>query len=289
MNKIPRFQPPEPDFLSGLAQTVQAALAEDVQSGDINARLVPQGQQAAAELKCKSQGLLCGIDWFNEVFRQLSPDMVIDWFAKDGDPVSPGQLLARLSGDARALLTGERTALNFLQTISGTAWQAHQVRQRFNLPVRILDTRKTLPGLRLAQKYAIRVGGCENHRTGLYDAFLIKENHIAACGSITAAVQRAREIAPDRPIEVETENLAEVAQALEAGVDRIMLDEFDRAQQIDAIALIGQRAEIEVSGNIDPDNPPHDLPEGIDCISIGALTKNLIALDLSMRVTLQSA
>ncbi len=284
MTPTRQFITEKPNFFLGLEATVAAALAEDIGSGDINAELVDSQQQASAELVCKAQGMLCGSRWFEEVFHQLDNQVQISWLAADGDRVAPGQTLALLKGNARALLTGERTALNLLQTLSGTAWQAYQVRQRFNHAVRILDTRKTIPGLRLAQKYAVAIGGCENHRSGLYDAFLIKENHIAASGSIGKAVQRARELAPGLPVEVEAENLAEVQQALEAGADRIMLDELSRDQQVEAIELIGGRAEIEVSGNIDPHNPPADLPPGVDCISIGSLTKHLVALDLSLRI-----
>jgi len=279
--------PSETEHFTELSTTVAAALAEDLGSGDITASLVDEKTRARGRVITTESGVVCGRPWFDEVFRQLDSGVSLRWHCAEGDAVQPGQLLVELDGAARPILTGERTALNFLQTLSGTAAKARQFADLGRRAgVRVLDTRKTLPGLRRAQKYAVRVGGCENHRMGLYDAFLIKENHIAAAGSIARAVAGARQIAPGAPIEVETENLQEVAEALTAGADRIMLDNFDAGLTRAAVELIAGRAEIEVSGGLTLDNLDMGRLQGVDFISSGSLTKDVRALDLSMRVEL---
>ena len=262
------------------------ALAEDIGSGDITAQLIPAGTRAHARILTREAAVLCGIPWADRVFARLDPASSRHWLANEGDDIRPDQVLCELEGDARALLTGERTALNLLQTLSATATAARRFRDlAAGTGVAVLDTRKTIPGLRLAQKYAVRVGGCRNHRLGLYDAFLIKENHIAACGGIAAAVAAAHQLAPGKPVEVEVENLDECSQALAAGAERIMLDNFSHEDIRAAVALRGARAtEIEVSGNIDEPSLREFAAAGVDFISSGALTKHLRAVDLSFRL-----
>lgn len=272
------------NYLEELEPVVTFALSEDVGSGDITASLVPEVQLAQAQVTCRENAVLCGRPWFDEVFRQLDPTIKVDWLAEEGESLSENQAVVTLSGPARSILTGERTALNFLQTLSSTATVASQMKKRLPAGVRLKDTRKTLPCLRRAQKYAVVTGGCENHRMGLFDAFLIKENHIAACGSIQAAVAKAREAYPDRPVEVETENLSEVSEALDAGAHIIMLDNFSAKDILDACALIAGRAEIEVSGNVDIENLDPGVYAGVDYISSGSLTKHCRAIDFSMRI-----
>ncbi|WP_438952142.1 carboxylating nicotinate-nucleotide diphosphorylase [Porticoccus sp.] len=268
---------------------VRRALNEDIGSGDITALLIPAQKHAEASVITREAAVVCGTAWVDEVFAQLDSAIGIEWRVRDGDEVQPGQVLLTLSGSARSLLTGERTALNFLQTLSGTATIARQFAALVKgTTIQILDTRKTLPGLRLAQKYAVTVGGCHNHRIGLYDAFLIKENHIAACGGIAAAVGKAREIAPGKPVEVEVESLEEFQQALQAGADIIMLDNFDEGQIRAAIALNRGTARLEVSGNLEADNLSAKAIEGIDYLSSGSLTKHCRAIDLSMRIQLKN-
>ncbi len=272
---------------------VTAALAEDLgtvntvdASADVTAQLVPATTQASARIITREAAILCGRDWVDEVFAQLGQPVSIHWQCKDGDALRPNDEICRLQGPARALLTGERCALNFLQTLSGTATTTQQIVSRFptNSHLQLLDTRKTLPGLRAAQKYAVRIGGASNHRIGLFDAFLIKENHIAACGGIAQAVARARQIAPDKPVEIEVESFAELEQALSAGADIIMLDEFDDADLPRAVALTAKRAKLEVSGNVSPERIQTIADAGIDFVSMGALTKHIRAIDLSMRI-----
>lgn len=261
------------------------ALEEDLGSGDISARLIEPERRGQATLITREAGRLCGTPWFDAVFRILDPEVRIDWLAADGDAVRPGEALCHLEGRVRSLLTGERTAMNFLQTLSGTASVvARCVAHLEGRRARLLDTRKTLPGLRHAQKYAVLCGGGSNHRIGLHDAFLIKENHISACGGIAAAVARAREIAPGQPVEVEVEDLEELSLALESGCERIMLDNFDLASLRAAVSLTAGRAELEASGNIDRDTLARVADTGVDLISSGALTKHVVALDLSMRL-----
>ena len=264
---------------------VRAALAEDIGSGDITAALIPAANHATARVITREDGVLCGTAWVDEVFAQLDPRVTIEWQMADGDRIAGGDTLFEIDGPARSLLTGERTALNFLQLLSGTATICqHYAALVSGTGVRLLDTRKTIPGLRIAQKYAVSCGGCHNHRIGLFDAFLIKENHISACGGIAAAVAAARSHAPDKPVEVEVESLAELRQALAAGCDRVMLDNFSRDQLVDAVALNNHQAELEASGNVTEKTLRAIAETGVDYISIGALTKDCKALDLSMRL-----
>lgn len=268
-----------------IVRTVTWALEEDIGSGDITAELIPADRVTRATIITREHAVLCGRAWVDEVFRQLDPEVQLDWQVQDGDDIQPDQLLVTLHGRARSLLTGERTALNFLQTLSGTATTAREyARLVEGTGVKILDTRKTIPGLRTAQKYAVRCGGCHNHRMGLYDAFLIKENHIAACGGIAAAVAQARANHPDKPVEVEVENEQELRQALEAGADIIMLDDFTDEAALRAVALVGEQARVEISGNIALDTVGSIARKRPNYISSGALTKHLRAVDLSMRI-----
>lgn len=277
----------DPELRADIERLVTQVLAEDVGSGDITAQLIPAGTAARARILTRENAVLCGIPWATAVFARLDPAIDIRWLAAEGDAVRADQTLCELEGDARALLTGERSALNLLQTLSGTATAARRYRDlAAGTGVTVLDTRKTIPGLRLAQKYAVRVGGCSNHRIGLHDAFLIKENHIAACGGIGAAVAAARRIAPGKPVEVEVENLDECRQALAAGVERIMLDNFTVADIATAVALRGAGAtQYEVSGNIDEPSLGRYAATGVDFVSTGALTKHLKAVDLSFRLS----
>ena len=264
--------------------TVALALAEDIGGGDLTAALIPEDAQAEATVISRENAILCGAAWFDAVFRQLDSRIVIDWQAADGDRIAPDQLLCTLRGSARALLTGERTALNFLQLLSGTATLARRYADAVaGTRATILDTRKTLPGLRLAQKYAVRCGGCRNHRIGLFDAVLIKENHIMAAGSIGEAIAVARRLHPDVTVEVEVENLAELAEALMAQPDIVMLDNFDLATMAEAVNITGGRVKLEASGNVNFETVRPIAETGVDYISIGGLTKDVRAVDLSMR------
>jgi len=270
---------------SDLAATVQNALAEDIGSGDVSAQLISNSCHAQAQVISRESAVLCGCAWFDEVFRQLAAQVHIDWQAQDGDNISAKQVICSLSGPAAALLTGERTALNFLQLLSATATQTHRYVQAVaGTGVKILDTRKTLPGLRRAQKYAVCCGGGVNHRLGLYDAFLIKENHILAAGSITQAVAAARQQATDLIIEVEIETLAQIEEALASGVKQLLLDNFALPQLREAVALVQGRAQLEVSGGITVETLRAVAETGIDFISVGALTKDVKAIDFSMRI-----
>ncbi len=269
-----------------IAKTVTLALAEDVGSGDITAQLIPSEQCAEARVITREDCVFCGKAWVEEVFRQLDDTVTIHWNVADGDKVSANTELFSLKGNARSLLTGERAALNFVQTLSGTATTSHAYAQRVaHTSVKLLDTRKTIPGLRTAQKYAVTCGGCHNHRIGLYDAFLIKENHIAAAGSISKAVSAAHHIAPGKPVEVEVENLDELHQALDANADIIMLDNFSLEDMRRAVDINEGKAKLEASGNVTNDTLVTIAETGVDFISIGALTKHCRAVDLSMRVT----
>ncbi|MEO3877175.1 carboxylating nicotinate-nucleotide diphosphorylase [Rheinheimera fenheensis] len=275
-----------------LQRAVAAALAEDLgflslEQGDITASLIPATQQASATIITREDCVVCGTAFADEVFRQLGDKVKINWQVKDGDKVSANTVLCKLNGPARLLLTGERTALNFLQLLSATATTtAHYVAFLAGSNTRLLDTRKTIPGLRFAQKYAVTVGGGKNHRIGLYDAFLIKENHIAAAGSIANAVATARQNFPGKPVEVETENLDELKQALDAGADIIMLDNFSLADIKQAVTMNAGKAKLEVSGNITSERLTELAATGVDYISSGALTKHVQAIDLSMRLTI---
>jgi nicotinate-nucleotide pyrophosphorylase (carboxylating) len=268
-----------------IQQQVAFALKEDIGSGDITAELIPETQQAKARVITREAGVLCGQAWVDEVYRQLDPQVKIQWQVKDGETVTANQVLFTLQGSARSLLTGERTALNFLQTLSGTATLSRQYADLVkHSQLKILDTRKTLPGLRSAQKYSVSCGGCDNHRIGLYDAFLIKENHIAACGSIAAAVKTARQNHPELKVEVEVENIDEFQQAQMAGADIIMLDNFTLPLIEEAVKHRNNTTKIEVSGGLGKEDIQRLAQTGVDFISIGALTKNCKALDLSFRI-----
>lgn len=278
----------EPDLQADLERLVTQALAEDLGSGDITAQLIPAHTRANARIITREAGVLCGSPWAEAVFRRLDAAVRVGWRAAEGDDLQPDQVLCELAGDARALLTGERSALNLLQTLSGTATAARRYRDlAAGSGIRVLDTRKTLPGLRLAQKYAVRTGGCQNHRLGLHDAFLIKENHIAACGSIAQAVAQARSNHPEIPVEVEVENMGELQQALDAGADTIMLDNFATETMRDAVALRNQHtanSKLEASGGINEQTLRDYAETGVDFISIGTLTKDCQSIDLSMRL-----
>ena len=268
-----------------IAKVVTQALAEDIASGDITAELIGADVQARSRSVTREDGILCGTAFALEAFQQIDPSCHVEWAAQDGDAIAADSLVCTLSGPARALLTGERTALNFLQLLSGTASTAGQYAARIaHTGVKLLDTRKTVPGLRLAQKYAVTCGGCYNHRIGLFDAFLIKENHISAAGGIAEAVAAARDVAPDKPVEVEVENEAELEQALTAGADRIMLDNFTLEALRDAVSRTAGSADLEASGNVTDETLVAIAETGVDFISIGALTKHVRALDLSMRI-----
>ena len=265
--------------------SVQHALAEDIGSGDITAGLIPEQTSAQATVISRETAILSGRPWFDEVFRQMDTRVQIVWHARDGDRVEPNQALCNLSGPARSLLSGERTALNFLQTLSGTATQTRAcVDAVRGTRAVILDTRKTLPGLRAAQKYAVTCGGGHNHRLGLYDAVLIKENHIAAAGSVSAALAQARAaVTTDILIEVEVENLDQLREAITAGATRILLDNFDLERLTAAVRETAGRATLEASGGITLDNIHAIAETGVDFISVGSLTKHLRAIDLSLR------
>lgn len=284
MTATPRFAPPA---ATQIAADVERALAEDLGQGDATAALLPADAQAQARLTCRDAAVIAGSAWFDACFRRMDPSVQIDWQVQDGDPVAPGTLICSLAGHARSLVTAERTALNFLQLLSATATTtAQHVAAVAGTAVRVLDTRKTVPGLRVAQKYAVRCGGGHNQRMGLYDAILVKENHIIAAGSIAAAVSAARQLHPDLPLEVEVENLDELEQALRAGVDRIMLDNFELAQMREAVARTAGRVPLEISGNVDLQTIGDFARTGVDFISVGALTKHVHAIDLSLRLQL---
>ncbi len=266
---------------------VRNALREDIGSGDITAQLIPAERLAHATVITRESAVICGTAWVDEVFRQLDPRVAVHWHVQDGERVSGDQKLFELEGPARALLSGERTALNFLQTLSAVSTRCRHFADLVEgTGVKLLDTRKTIPGLRLAQKYAVTQGGCHNHRIGLYDVFLIKENHIAACGGIAKAITTAHSIAPSKPVEVEVENLDELKEALEAGADIVMLDELSLEDMRTAVALNSGRAMLEASGGINESTLRAIANTGVDLISVGSLTKSIKATDLSMRLTL---
>lgn len=278
-----------------IRRAVRAALLEDLgdaltaldqpdASADITAQLIPADRISTARVITREAGVFCGQPWVDEVFAQLGGEVKVEWKVQDGERLAPNQELFRLHGPARVLLTGERNALNFVQTLSGVATlTARYVAELEGTDCRLLDTRKTLPGLRSAQKYAVTCGGGKNHRIGLFDAYLIKENHILACGGIAEAISEARRLNPDKPVEVEVESLAELEQALTARADIVMLDNFDIPMMQEAVRLNQGRAKLEVSGNVTLDTLAGYAATGIDFISVGALTKHVRALDLSMR------
>ena len=273
------------------AKTIQDDVArflqEDVGTGDLTARIIPEQQTAKATVITREATLVCGQAWFDAVFKTLDPAITIEWQQAEGERAFSGEVLCYLSGSARALLTGERAALNVLQTLSATASLAHQFAKAVEgTQAVVLDTRKTIPGLRWAQKYAVRCGGASNHRVGLFDSILIKENHIMAAGSIAQAVSAARQVSSDVAVEVEVETLDEVVQALDAQADILLLDNFNLDQLTQAVALNKGRAKLEASGNVDLSSIREIAKIGVDFISVGALTKNIQAVDLSMRVTM---
>ena len=275
--------------LRAIQADVERALAEDIGEGDVTASLLPDHPDSAY-LLCKEDAVVCGQPWFDACHRALDPDVRIDWHAGDGDRVRAGTVLATLQGRARALVTAERTALNFMQTLSGTATTtAAYVEAVRGTGTRILDTRKTLPGLRLAQKYAVRAGGGCNHRMGLHDAVMLKENHVRAAGSIAGAIESARAMYPRLPLIVEVESLQQLEEALVAGCDRILIDDFDASMRRDAVRIaggapFGGRIPLEVSGSVDLAGLRAIAEDGVDYISIGALTKHVRAIDLSMKL-----
>ena len=273
-----------------IEETVRRALAEDVGSGDLTANLINPDVQARAQVLTRDDAILCGVKWFDEVFRQLNKKIDVDWHAKDGDSLHVGQTLCKISGPARFILTGERTALNFLQLLSATASRTRQyVDAVSGTKVVILDTRKTLPGLRKAQKYAVVCGGGQNHRLGLYDGILIKENHIAAAGSIAAALQGARHSASkDIIVEIEVENISQLRETLRAGADHLLLDNFSLEDLKNAVKETRGRARLEASGGITLANIRAIAECGVDFISIGDITKNLKAIDLTLRFSSRS-
>lgn len=266
-------------------ESVAASLREDIGSGDITAALIPPDRHGEARVITRVPAVIAGRAWVDEVFRQVDPRVQVHWAVNDSESVSADQVLFTCQGPARSLLTGERAALNWLQTLSGVATRCREFADRVaHTDVKLLDTRKTLPGLRLAEKYAVTCGGCYNHRIGLWDAFLIKENHIAACGSIAAAVNQARQIAPGRPVEVETENMNELQQALDAGADIIMLDEFSLDDMAAAVRQVSGACRLEASGGVNEETLVPIAETGVNYISIGTLTKDVQATDLSMRL-----
>lgn len=285
---MPPAEPP-----SDLPQAVARALAEDIGSGDVTAELVPKGCTATATVVTREPAVICGTPWVDEVFAQLDASVSLQWGVRDGDSVSPGTELCRLEGPARPLLSGERTALNFLQCLSGTATLARRYAEAVNgTGCRVLDTRKTLPGLRSAQKYAVACGGASNHRHGLYDALLIKENHIIAAGGLAEALSAARAAHPDLAVEVEVESLDELERALDGGADIVLLDNFALQSLREAVARLRQRpactTRLEASGNVSLETVRAIADTGVDFVSAGELTKNVRAIDLSMRFRLQA-
>ena len=273
---------------SDLSAQVSAALREDVGSGDVTAALVPAEQQVRGRVIARETGVICGSVWVDETFRQLDPRVRVRWRVRDGERVAPDAIVFEIEGPARAVLTGERTALNFLQTLSGTASAARRfVDAVAGTGCRILDTRKTLPGLRTAQKYAVRCGGADNHRMGLYDMVLVKENHIAAAGSMAAAVANARRLTPGLQVEVDVESLGELEQALAAAADIVMLDEFSLDDMLVAVrtnAAHAHRAKLEASGSVTLETVREIAATGVDYVSVGSITKHVRALDLSLRL-----
>jgi nicotinate-nucleotide pyrophosphorylase (carboxylating) len=271
----------DPELIS---RQVSLALQEDLGSGDLTAGLIDATKRTQVEVICRESAVLCGSEWFDEVFRQLSAEVTSEWFARDGERLQPAQRICRLEGNTRSLLSGERTALNYLQTLSGTATLARRYADAVEgTGARVLDTRKTIPGLRLQQKYAVSCGGCANHRIGLFDAILIKENHIHAAGSARQALQAAMASAPAGvSIEIEVESLEQLAEVLEAGARRVLLDNFDLADLRQAVALNAGQACLEASGNVNLDTIRAIAETGVNDISVGALTKDVRAVDLSM-------
>jgi nicotinate-nucleotide pyrophosphorylase (carboxylating) len=275
---------PEALLEQSIQINIQQALQEDLGDGDITSLLTPENEQATATLISREDRVLAGQPWVNALIKAYDPTVKITWLKNDGDVVKANETIYQLAGSARSLLTVERPALNFVQTLSAVATKtAEYVKYLEGTPTKLLDTRKTLPGLRIAQKYAVGVGGGQNHRLGLFDAFLIKENHIMAAGGIAQAIAKARQIAPNKPVEVEVETWDELNQALEAQADIVMLDNFSQQQMIDAVKHVAGRCKLEASGNITLETLTEVAQTGVDYISMGVLTKDVKAIDLSMR------
>jgi len=269
---------------SAIEGTVHIALREDIGDGDITAELIPADAVSLANVISREACVFCGMDWFEEVFRQIDDQVFIEWQVADGDTIEAGEPICSLSGPSRSLLSGERTALNFIQTLSATATLAARYAKAVaGTHAVVLDTRKTIPGLRAAQKYAVTCGGCQNHRMGLFDAILIKENHILAAGNIQSAVEEARFHSPGYAVEIEVENITQLEQAIAAGVDRVLLDNFTIDQTRQAVELSKGKIPLESSGGITLDNIREYANTGVDYISTGSLTKDIMAIDLSMR------
>ncbi|QHG92406.1 carboxylating nicotinate-nucleotide diphosphorylase [Coxiella endosymbiont of Amblyomma sculptum] len=269
-----------------IKKAVQMSLEEDVGERDVTIQLISACKFVKTVVVAQGDAVVCGIPWFEMVYHQIDPEVEIGWDLHEGDCISNGQLLAELKGKARSILTGERMALNWLQTLSGTATLVRRyIEELKTTKVQLLDTRKTIPCMRYAQKYAVRFGGGKNHRMGLYDAFLIKENHIMSCVSITEAIQKARSCCPEKLVEIEVENLKELQEALEAKADVIMLDNFDIDSIKEAVSISSGMVKLEVSGNVNLQNIQEIAKTGIDFISVGAITKNLSAIDFSMRIS----
>lgn len=276
----------ESELSSAVAANVTAALAEDIGSGDLTAGLISAGTRARARLLCRQPAIICGRPWFDTCFQTLDPTVAIDWHVEEGDAVGPDTVLCHVEGLARPMLSAERPALNFLQTLSATATATRTYANAAGShPTLVMDTRKTLPGLRLAQKYAVRVGGGANQRIGLFDGILIKENHIAACGGIRPALEQARALAPvGVSIQIEVENLGELDEALAAGATLVLLDNFSLVELREAVARTGGRAELEASGNVSLNTIAAIAATGVQRISVGAITKHIDAVDLSLRI-----
>ena len=268
-----------------IAKLVTFCLQEDVGTGDITAELIPIDKTISAKLISKDNGIFCGRPWADEVFRQVDSSLTVKWNIEEGVKLSPNQTLAQIAGSARGILTAERTVLNFLQTLSAVSTMSqHYASLVKHTSVKLLDTRKTLPSLRSAQKYAVRIGGCFNHRMGLFDAFLIKENHIVACGGIDAAVSKAKALCPNKPVEIEVQNLNELELAISAEADIVMLDNFECSNILKAVKLNDGRLKLEASGGVEADMLASIAETGVDYISLGALTKNCQAIDLSLLI-----
>lgn len=278
------------NYFENIETTVANALDEDIKSGDLTAGLIPENIQATANIYCREKAVICGRPWFDEVLRQVDETAQVEWLCEEGETVEKDQLICTINGSARNILTAERTALNFLQTLSGTATTtAEYVKPLQGTKTKLLDTRKTLPGLRLAQKYAVACGGGQNHRIGLYDAILLKENHIMSAGGIAEAIGIAKFQHPGKTVEVETENLEEVQEALLGGADIIMLDNFTLKMMYEAVAIVNGKAKLEVSGNVEIGDLETLAKTQVDFISTGAITKHLRSIDLSMRFKMKKA
>lgn len=276
-------------LLESTDEVVRQALREDIGPGDLTADLLPKDLRSSAQVITRENAILCGTRWFDTVFHQLDGQIQIDWHATDGDEIHAGQILCHIQGPTRPLLSAERTALNFLQTLSGTATLTHEYAQALqDTTTKLLDTRKTIPGLREAQKYAVRCGGGCNHRLGLFDGILLKENHILAIGSIAKAIESAKQRYAEIPVEVEVQNIEELREALDAGTDLVLLDNFSIDAMREAVAIATGRARIEASGGFDLQQLREAAQTGVDYISVGALTKHVRAIDLSMRFLPQS-